>query len=226
MWEGRRERKGRGGRQDGGTWAGAVRDRMEGIKSNHAHIYDRDGRADRKNATAGELQVHARVRTGIEGVQRQHERAREEETGRGVQGPRSRALTNGAANAEQTARFGAKGTKYSGSPAGQGSRRNFRRATVYAQRNMPRMRYERCSADSCFGVRTGNPLLGRLSQVALRVERNFALSAGQRLRVQFVNHGSNFSSDVKRTGLVRSSYSVSPFSQPKAKLWITVIYVL
>lgn len=57
---------------------------MEGIKSNHAHIYDRDGRADRKNATAGELQVHARVRMGIEGVQRQHERAREEETGRGV----------------------------------------------------------------------------------------------------------------------------------------------
>lgn len=39
--------------------AGAVRDRIEGIKSNHAHIYGRDGRADRKNAIARESQVHA-----------------------------------------------------------------------------------------------------------------------------------------------------------------------
>lgn len=195
---------------------------MEGIKSNHAHIYDRDGCADRKNATACELQVHARVRTGIEGVRRQHERAREE----GAQRPRSRALTNGAANAEQTAGFGAKGTKYSGSPAGQGRARlaeKFSESTVYAQRNMPRMRCTRGAADSCFGVRTGNPLLGRLSQVALRVEWNFALSAGRRLRVQFVNHGSNFSSDVKHTSLVRSAILYPLFSQPKTKL-LTAVY--
>lgn len=39
MWEGMKEE-----------------DRIEGIKSNHDHIYGRDARADRKNATARESQ--------------------------------------------------------------------------------------------------------------------------------------------------------------------------